>query len=137
MPDVDVLVRRAARDVEHDDGALAVDVVPVAESAEALLPCGVPAVEAQLALVRVKVERAHLDADRGLVLLLELARDVPLQEGRLARAAVAHDDELERRDALRVVPPAEPCGGKGGRASVHLHARAPHRRPRAPHVRPA
>jgi len=49
-----VLVRDAARDVEHDYGALALDVVAVAKAAELLLTGGVPDVELQRAAVRVE-----------------------------------------------------------------------------------
>ena len=40
-----VLVSDATGDVEHDDTALAVDVVSITEAAEFLLACGVPHVE--------------------------------------------------------------------------------------------
>ena len=40
-----VLVGDARRDVEHDDTAMPVDVVAVAQTAELLLPCGVPNIE--------------------------------------------------------------------------------------------
>ena len=50
-----ILVGQAGGDVEHDDGALAVDVVAVAKATELLLPGRVPAVEADLASVRREV----------------------------------------------------------------------------------
>ena len=62
----------------------AVRNAPIAQPAELLLPGRVPAVEANLAAVGGEVEGLDLHADCGLVLLLELARDVPLDEGRLA-----------------------------------------------------
>lgn len=48
MPVGDVLVGDAGSDVEHDDTALAVDVVAIAETAELLLAGGVPDVELDL-----------------------------------------------------------------------------------------
>lgn len=51
MPVGDVLVRDAGGDVEHDDAALAVDVVAIAETAELLLAGSVPDVELDLAEV--------------------------------------------------------------------------------------
>jgi hypothetical protein len=45
VPVGDVLVCDTRGDVEHDDTALAVDVVPIAETAELLLTCRVPDVE--------------------------------------------------------------------------------------------
>ena len=64
MPGGHVLVRQPRGDVEHDDRALPVDVVAVSEAAELLLPCRVPAVEAQLAPVGREVQRVHLHAHR-------------------------------------------------------------------------
>ena len=60
------------------------NVVSVPEPSELLLPGGVPDVEADGAAVGVEDERVHLHAQRRHVLLLELARQVPLHEGRLA-----------------------------------------------------
>ena len=48
MPVGDVLVGDAGSDVEHDDTALAVDVVPITKTAELLLAGGVPDVELDL-----------------------------------------------------------------------------------------
>jgi len=83
--------------VEHDDGALALDVVAVAETAESLLPSRVPDVELYGAPVRVEHQGVHLDAQRRHVLLLELTRQMPLHEGRLAHAAIADENQLELR----------------------------------------
>lgn len=65
VPGGHVLVRQPGRDVKHDDGALAVDVVAVAQAAKLLLARGVPAVEADLAAVGGEVQGAHLHADGG------------------------------------------------------------------------
>jgi hypothetical protein len=101
VPVGDVLVCDARCDVEHDDAALSVDVVSIAQTAEFLLACRVPHVEldgaevlpflsvCRIARIRGRVtyggeaERVHLDTERGNVLLLELARQMALDEGRL------------------------------------------------------
>ena len=44
----------------HDDSALPLDVVAVAQAAELLLPRGVPDVEAQRSAVRVESQRVDL-----------------------------------------------------------------------------
>ena len=51
MPVGDVLVGDAGGHVEHDDTALAVDVVSVSETTELLLTSGVPHVELDLTKV--------------------------------------------------------------------------------------
>ena len=60
-----VLVRDARGDIEHDDAALALDVVAVAEATELLLPGGVPDVEADRAEVGREGQRVHLDTEGG------------------------------------------------------------------------
>ena len=51
MPVGNVLVGDTRGDIEHDDTALAVDVVTVTETTELLLTCGVPNIELDLAEV--------------------------------------------------------------------------------------
>jgi hypothetical protein len=51
VPVGDVLVGDTRSDIEHDDTALAVDVVTVTETTELLLTCGVPDIELDLAEV--------------------------------------------------------------------------------------
>lgn len=51
VPVGDVLVGDTRGDIEHDDTALAVDVVTVTETTELLLTCGVPNIELDLAEV--------------------------------------------------------------------------------------
>ena len=95
VPVGDVLVGDAAGNVEHDDGALALDVVAVAEATELLLAGRVPDVELDGTAVGVEGEGMDLNAQGGDVLLLELPGEVALHEGRLAHPAVADEDELE------------------------------------------
>eukprot|EP00955_Chlamydomonas_euryale_P061910 358229-Chlamydomonas_euryale.AAC.15 len=59
-------------------------------------PRYLPAVETDLAAVGGEVKRANLHANGRLVLLLELARQMALNEGGLASAAVANEHQLER-----------------------------------------
>jgi hypothetical protein len=51
VPVGDVLVGDARGDVEHDDTALAIDVVAVAKTTELLLSSGVPDIELDLTKV--------------------------------------------------------------------------------------
>jgi hypothetical protein len=51
VPVGDVLVGDTGGDIEHDDTALAVDVVAITETAELLLSSGVPHVELDLTVV--------------------------------------------------------------------------------------
>ena len=46
--------------------------------------------------VRVELQRMHLHAQRRDVLLLELASQVPLDEGGLPNTTIAHEPELQR-----------------------------------------
>jgi hypothetical protein len=97
VPVGDVLVGDAGGDVEHDDAALAVDVVSIAQTTELLLPCSIPHVELDLAEVlcemsvllkwwnrsesyRRECEGVDFDTERGDVLLLEFTRQMALDE---------------------------------------------------------
>jgi len=51
VPVGDILVRYAGGDIEHDDAALAVDVVSIAETAKLLLTSSVPHIKLDLAEV--------------------------------------------------------------------------------------
>ena len=55
VPVGDVLVGDARGDVEHDDAALPVDVVAVAQTTELLLPCRIPDIELDWAEVLLAV----------------------------------------------------------------------------------
>ncbi len=65
MPVGDVLVGDAGGDVEHNDTALALDVVAVTEATELLLTRGIPDVEADRAEVRGEGESVDLDTEGG------------------------------------------------------------------------
>ena len=45
MPIGNVLVGNPGCDVEHDDTALSVDIVPISETPKLLLPCSIPDIE--------------------------------------------------------------------------------------------
>lgn len=51
MPIGNVLVGNARGDIEHDDTALAIDVITVSQTAEFLLAGSVPNIELNLAVV--------------------------------------------------------------------------------------
>ena len=65
MPVGDVLVGDAGGDVEHDDTALALNIVTIAETAELLLTSGIPYVEADRAEVGGERQRVHLHTEGG------------------------------------------------------------------------
>ncbi|GET89242.1 GTP-binding protein, putative [Leishmania tarentolae] len=96
-----VLVCVAAGDIKHDDGALAFHVVAIAKTTELLLTGSIPAVEADLAAVRVEGQWVHIDTNGSDVALLELASQVSLHESRLTCAAIADEDQLEAGNAVR------------------------------------
>jgi hypothetical protein len=51
VPVGDVLVCDTGCDVEHDDTALAVDIVSITKTSELLLSCGIPDIELDVAQV--------------------------------------------------------------------------------------
>ncbi len=67
VPGGHVFVGEARGDVKHDDGALAVDVVPITQPTKLFLTGCVPAVEADLATVGGKVKWVDLYSNGGCV----------------------------------------------------------------------
>lgn len=72
MPVRDVLVRDSRCDIEHDDTALAVDVVAIAQATELLLTRSIPDVELDRAKIlrtgqRVTLRRDIRDRQEGSV----------------------------------------------------------------------
>ena len=51
VPVGDVLVSNARCNIEHDDAALAVDIIAISQPTELLLPCCVPDIKLDLAEV--------------------------------------------------------------------------------------
>ena len=93
VPAGDVLVGDARRDVEHDDGAVALDVVTIAEAAELLLAGSVPHVEAHLTGVGVEAKRVHLDTDGGW------RKETRKQQGKeISRSATRKERESKERE---------------------------------------
>lgn len=60
MPVWNVLVGNTGSNIEHDDTALAVDVVTVSETTELLLTGGIPDLELDLSVVGVETERTKV-----------------------------------------------------------------------------
>lgn len=100
VPVGNVLVGDTGGDIEHDDTALAVDVVTVTETTELLLTGGIPDIELDLAEVLLKIsipqldmdmwvtygaetKRVNLDTEGGHVLLLEFTSQMALDKGGL------------------------------------------------------
>lgn len=65
VPVGDVLVGDAGSDVEHDDTALAVDVVSITETTELLLAGGIPHIESDVAEVLI-ILSASIQKDGGV-----------------------------------------------------------------------
>ena len=82
VPRRHVLIRRSRRHVEHDNRALAVNVISISQPAEFLLTGSIPAIESNRPAVGVKIERVHRHANRGEVFLLKLTSQVTLDERR-------------------------------------------------------
>lgn len=99
MPVGDVLVGDTGGNIEHDDTALAVDVVSIAETSKLLLSSGIPHIKFDIAQVLCDVskgrgpsetqtygaetKRVNFDTEGRDVLLLELSCQMALDEGGL------------------------------------------------------
>jgi len=100
MPVGNIFVGDAGSDVEHDDTALALNVVPIPKTAKLLLSSSVPYVEADRAKVGGELQRVDFDPESGDVFLFEFARQMALYEGSLSSATISNENELECGDCL-------------------------------------
>ena len=103
MPVGNILVGDSGCDVEHDDTALSVDVVPISETTKLLLSCSIPDIELYPSVIlkqhkldvprpRIKVgtycretKRVNLNTKCCNVLLLEFSGQMALDEGGLSQ----------------------------------------------------
>jgi len=99
MPVWNVFVGDTGGDIKHDDAALAVDIVAIAQTTKFLLAGRIPNVELNLTQVRSEAERVDFYTKGCDILLLELASNVTLYKGGLAGTTVTNKNELEGGDA--------------------------------------
>jgi hypothetical protein len=95
-----IRVSDARAHVEHDNAAVAANIVAVAQTSELLLASGIPNIEDDLAVVREERHWVNFDSDSGDVLLFVFTGQVALDEGSLADSAVTDENELEFRNLL-------------------------------------
>merc|ERR1740123_1521949 len=90
-----VLVRNTGGNVEHDNCALALNVIAVPQSTKLLLTSGVPHVEPDGSTVCVEDQWVNLHTKSCHILLLKLTSQMALDKGGLAGATVADENQLE------------------------------------------
>jgi len=95
VPLGDVGVGDTGAHIEHDDTAVATNVVTITETTELFLAGSVPNAELNLAVGGVEGHGVNLDTKSGDVFLLELTGQMTLHEGSLADTTVTAEDELE------------------------------------------
>jgi len=95
VPVGDVLVSHTRSDIEHDDGALTLDVVTITKTTETLLTCSIPHVETDRTAGSGEGERVDDNTNSGKILLLEFTSDVTLHEGGLAHTTITDKNALE------------------------------------------
>ena len=100
VPLGDVGVGDTRADIEHDDTAVATDVISVSESSKFLLTGGIPNIEDDVSVGGVERHGVHLNTKGGDVALLELTSQVTLDECSLADTTITDEDEFELRDLL-------------------------------------
>jgi len=90
-----VLVGDPRAHIEHDDTALASNIISVSETTELLLASGVPHVEKNLSFGCVEWHGVHLDTESCDVLLFELSSQMPLDECGFAYTTVSNENKFE------------------------------------------
>jgi len=98
VPVGNVLVSYTRGNIEHDDGALTLNVVAITKATKALLAGSIPHIEADLTAGGGESQRVNDDTNGGKILLLELTSDVTLDEGGLSHTTITHKNALESRN---------------------------------------
>ena len=99
VPVGDILIGDSTGNVEHDDGALTLDVITISKATELLLSSGVPHIEADLTAVGVELQGVHFHTEGGDILLLELTSSVTLDKCCLTNTTVSNEEKLKLRNA--------------------------------------
>jgi len=97
VPVGDVLVGNTGGNVEHNDTALAIDVVTITEASKLLLSCGIPDIKLNWAQISAETKRVNLNAESCNIFLLKLSSQVALDESGLSSSSITDKDELEGR----------------------------------------
>jgi hypothetical protein len=100
MPVGDIFVRDARRDIKHDNGALALNVVSIAQTTKLFLTSRVPDVELDGSAIGKKEQGVDFDTQSRHVLSFEFTRQMTLDKGRFTDASVAQHNELEFGNVL-------------------------------------
>lgn len=95
MPVGDIFVSDAGRNVEHNYGALSLDIVSVSKSSKFFLTGCIPYVKSDRPTVCVEYEGMHFNAKRSYVSFLELSSQMSFDECGLASASVPNQDAFE------------------------------------------
>mmetsp|Transcript_6604 Transcript_6604/g.13646 ORF Transcript_6604/g.13646 Transcript_6604/m.13646 type:complete len:263 (+) Transcript_6604:210-998(+) len=95
MPVRNILVSDTRSDIEHDNGALALNVVSVTKSSKFFLSGGIPNIEFDWTTVGVKSQGMHLYPQSRNIFLLEFSRQVTLNESGLTNTTVTDEDKFE------------------------------------------
>merc|ERR1719333_1520138 len=95
VPVGDILVGDPGGDVEHDDGALALDVVAVSQASKLLLSRSIPSIEPDSASVGVKHKWMNLYSKCGDILLLKFSSQMSLDKSGFPSTSISYQDQLE------------------------------------------
>jgi len=95
VPVGDVLVCHTRGNIEHDDGALTLDVVAITETTETLLTGSIPHVETDGTAVSAESERVNNDTNSRKILLLEFTSDVTLYESGFTHTTITNKNAFE------------------------------------------
>ena len=95
VPVRNILVGNTGSNIEHDDGALSLNVVSVTESSELFLSSSIPNIEFDGTTVGVESQGMHLYPQSCNIFLFEFSSQVTLDESSLTDTTVTDEDKFE------------------------------------------
>jgi hypothetical protein len=103
MPVGNIFVCDTGGNVEHDDSALSLDVVSIAETSEFFLSCGIPNIEFNGSAIGVECEGVDFHSECRDVLFLEFSGKVTLYKSCFSDSSISDKNEFEFRYSCRLV----------------------------------
>jgi hypothetical protein len=95
VPVGNIFICDTRSDIKHNDGALTLDVISIAQSSELFLPRSIPDIEFDRPSISMEDKRVNLYTESGNVFLFEFSSQVPLNECSFPNSTVTDEDEFE------------------------------------------
>ena len=100
VPFRNILISDARANIEHDNAAMAANVIPITKSSQFFLAGCVPNIEFDKAFRSMERHWSDLDTKSSNVLLFELASQVSLDKGCFTNTSITYEHQFKLGDCF-------------------------------------